>query len=105
MIAKITGILESVNLTEVIVDVGGIGYEIIIPLSTYDKLPRAGGKVSLLTYLHVREDAMTLYGFATPDEKELYKILISVSGYRSETGIENSQQHFNKFFLRSCFSR
>jgi holliday junction DNA helicase RuvA len=80
MIAKITGILESVNLTEVIVDVNGIGYEIIIPLSTFDKLPRAGAKVSLFTYLHVREDAMVLYGFATSDEKGLYKILITVSG-------------------------
>jgi holliday junction DNA helicase RuvA len=80
MIAKITGTVESVNLTEVIVDVNGIGYEIIIPLSTYDKLPREGGKFSFFTYLHVREDAMTLYGFATSDEKELYKILISVSG-------------------------
>ena len=80
MIAKISGILESVNLTEVIVDVNGIGYEIIIPLSTYDKLPREGERVSFFTYLHVREDAMILYGFATLDEKGLYKILISVSG-------------------------
>jgi holliday junction DNA helicase RuvA len=80
MIAKITGILDSVNLTDVIVDVNGIGYEIIIPLSTYDKLPKEGGKVTFSTYLHVREDAMTLYGFATQDEKELYKILTTVSG-------------------------
>ena len=80
MIAKITGILELVNLTDVVVDVNGIGYEVIIPLSTYDKLPREGKTVTFFTYLHVREDAMTLYGFATSDEKELYKILISVSG-------------------------
>ena len=80
MIAKITGILESVNLTEVILNVNGIGYEIIIPLSTYDKLPREGEQATLFTYLHVREDAMILYGFATADEKGLYKILITVSG-------------------------
>ncbi len=80
MIAKITGILELVNLTDVVVDVNGIGYEVIIPLSTYDKLPRERKTVTFFTYLHVREDAMTLYGFATSDEKELYKILISVSG-------------------------
>ena len=80
MIAKIRGILESINLTEVVVDVNGIGYEVIIPLSTYDKLPREGKEVSFYTYLHVREDAMILYGFATSDEKELYKILVSVSG-------------------------
>jgi len=80
MIAKITGTLESQNITEVIVDVSGIGYEIIIPLSTYDKLPREGSKVTFFTYLHVREDAMTLYGFATQDEKDLYKILTTVSG-------------------------
>ena len=80
MIAKITGILECINLTEVIVDVHGIGYEIIIPLSTYDKLPKEGKEISLFTYMHVREDAMTLYGFATLEEKALYKLLITVSG-------------------------
>jgi len=88
MIAKITGILESVNLTSVIVDVNGMGYEIIIPLSTYDKLPKEGGKVTFFTYLHVREDAMTLYGFATTDEKELYKILTSVSGIGPKLGLK-----------------
>ena len=80
MIAKITGILDSINLTDIIVDINGIGYEIIIPLSTYDRLPREKEKIQLFTYLHVREDAMTLYGFATEQEKELYKILTTVSG-------------------------
>jgi holliday junction DNA helicase RuvA len=79
MIGKITGILESVSLTEVILNVNDIGYEIIIPLSTYDKLPREGEKVTLFTYLHVREDAITLFGLATTDEKELYKRLTTVS--------------------------
>lgn len=80
MIAKITGKLETVNLTEVIVDVNGIGYEIIIPLSTYDNLPREGSDISLFTYMNVREDAITLYGFSTINEKLLYTILITVSG-------------------------
>jgi Holliday junction DNA helicase RuvA len=80
MIAKITGILDRVSLTDVIVDVNGVGYELIIPLSTYDRLPKEGEKVSLHTYLSVREDAMTLYGFATLEEKELYQLLTTVSG-------------------------
>jgi len=80
MIAKITGKLDTINLTEVVIDVNGIGYEIIIPLSTYDNLPREGSDISLFTYMNVREDAITLYGFSTVNEKHLYKILITVSG-------------------------
>ncbi len=80
MIAKITGILDSVSLTDIVIDVNGIGYEVIIPLSTYDRLPKEKEKIQLFTHLHVREDAMTLYGFATEQEKELYKLLTTVSG-------------------------
>ncbi len=80
MIGRITGELVSVTLAEVIVDVNGVGYEIIIPLSTYDKLPGEGKRIALYTALDVKENAMTLYGFASLDEKELYKILITVSG-------------------------
>ncbi|MCP4179948.1 MAG: Holliday junction branch migration protein RuvA [bacterium] len=80
MIAKITGIVDTVNLNDVIVDVNGIGYEIVIPLSTYDKLPRENEKVSLNIFHYVREDAVILYGFATLEEKELFKLLTTVTG-------------------------
>lgn len=80
MIGKITGNLEKISPTEVLVDVNGIAYEINIPLSTYDELPKEGNKYSFYTYLNVREDSLTLYGFSTHAEKELYKILITASG-------------------------
>ena len=63
MIGKIKGILDKVSISEIIIDSNGIGYEICIPLSTYDKLPREGEKITLFTHLHVREDVMILFGF------------------------------------------
>ncbi|OGV51353.1 MAG: Holliday junction DNA helicase RuvA [Lentisphaerae bacterium GWF2_44_16] len=80
MIARIRGKLLEAALTEIIVDVNGIGYRIFIPLSTYDKLPRPGENVDILTYTHVREDAIQLFGFATKEEKELFELLITVNG-------------------------
>src|SRR6267378_3026108 len=73
-------IVESLP-TQVIVNVGGVGYDVLIPLSSYDKLPQPGQEVKLLTHLAVREDAHTLYGFMTVAERELFKLLINtVSG-------------------------
>jgi len=67
--------------TRVVVEVGGIGYEVLIPLSSYDKLPVPGGDVHLLTHLAVREDAHILYGFMTGGERDLFRLLIdTVSG-------------------------
>lgn len=67
--------------TQVIVDVGGVGYEVLIPLSSFDRLPAAGQDVRLLTHLVVREDAHVLYGFMTVAERELFRLLIhTVSG-------------------------
>lgn len=88
MIAKITGILSSVSLTEIIVETNGIGYEIIIPLSTYDKLPREGEKISLHTILSIREDAHILFGFATQEEKALFKLLNTVNGIGPKLSIK-----------------
>ena len=88
MIAKITGILSKASLTEVIVETNGIGYEIIIPLSTFDNLPREGEKVCLHTILNVREDAHTLFGFATQEEKDLFKLLNSVNGIGPKLSIK-----------------
>ncbi len=80
MIASLTGILKLKNPTEIVVDVHGIGYTVSIPLSTYEHLGDVGSSVFLLTHLHVREDAMQLFGFSTEEERRLFKLLISVSG-------------------------
>lgn len=80
MIGKLIGILDSSSPTDILINVNGICYEVIIPLSTFDKLPREGEKITLHTFFHVREDAQTLYGFYTKEEKDLYKILITASG-------------------------
>ena len=81
MIAFLQGTLVEALPTRVSVDVRGVGYEVLIPLSSYDKLPPPGQEVRLLTHLAVREDAHVLYGFMTPAERELFRLLINtVSG-------------------------
>ncbi len=81
MISFLHGRLVDALPTQVTVDVQGIGYEVLIPLSSYDKLPPPGQEVKLLTHLSVREDAHTLYGFMTAGERELFRLLINtVSG-------------------------
>jgi Holliday junction DNA helicase RuvA len=76
MIAFIDGQLVEVLPTQVVVQAHGVGYEILIPLSSYDKLPAPGEHVRLLTHLAIREDAHTLYGFATAAERDLFRLLI-----------------------------
>jgi Holliday junction DNA helicase RuvA len=71
----------------VIIDVGGIGYEVTIPLSTYYELGEEGADVSLRIYTHVREDALQLFGFKSEREKQLYLKLISVQGIGAKSGI------------------
>jgi Holliday junction DNA helicase RuvA len=85
MIATLTGILKFKSPTEILVEVNGIGYNISIPLSTYEKLGAIGSPVSLLTHFYIREDAMLLFGFFTEEERRLFKLLISVSGIGPKT--------------------
>jgi len=80
MIAFIRGQLIDKFPTHAIVEVNGIGLEILTPVSTFEKIGAPKDNVTLLTYLHVREDALTLFGFSTSEEKELFKDLLSVSG-------------------------
>jgi Holliday junction DNA helicase RuvA len=80
MIASLTGVLRTKNPTEVLVDVQGVGYAVTIPLSTYETLGEVGSTVTLLTHLHVREDAMQLFGFTSPEERYVFKLLITVNG-------------------------
>ncbi len=88
MITFLSGKLVEALPTQVIVDVSGIGYEALIPLSSFDKLPPPGGAVKLLTQLIVREDAHTLYGFMTAGERDLFRLLINhVSGIGPKTAL------------------
>ncbi len=80
MIAQLTGTLLSKSPTEVIVDVQGVGFVVHIPLSTYEKLGALHSTVRLLTHLHIREDALQLFGFASEEERKLFRLLLSVSG-------------------------
>jgi len=80
MIAHINGILIKKTTQSLIIDNDGIGYEIIAPLSTFYSLPEEDNRVSLHIYTHVREDAFMLFGFKTLLEKEIFRMLISVSG-------------------------
>lgn len=81
MISFLHGKLVDALPTQVTVDVNGVGYDVLIPLSSYDKLPAPGQDLRLLTHLAVREDAHTLYGFMSAAERELFRLLIhTVSG-------------------------
>src|SRR6185312_4593508 len=87
MIAHLSGTLLSKQATYVILDVGGVGYEVTIPLSTFYDLEEPGSTVQLRIYTHVREDALQLFGFKTLRERELFLKLISVSGIGPKLGI------------------
>src|SRR5439155_16964954 len=81
MITFLRGRLAHALPTQATIDVGGVGYEVFIPLSSYDKLPAAGQPIEILTHLHVREDAQILYGFMTAPERDLFRLLVNhVSG-------------------------
>ena len=80
MIYHIRGVLVEKDPTRVVVEAAGVGYEIFIPLSTYDRLPKTGAETKLLTFHCVREDDEILFGFATPAEKALFAKLNDVSG-------------------------
>lgn len=87
MIAFLTGKLLEKQANTAIVDVGGVGYEVSIPLSTFYELGEVGGEVSLRIYTHVREDAIQLFGFKSIRERDLYLRLISVQGIGPKLGI------------------
>ena len=80
MISFLRGLLLEKTPGAAIVDVGGVGYELFISVPTFTHLPDAGGEVRLRVHTHVREDALSLFGFLTSDEKALFEKLISVSG-------------------------
>jgi Holliday junction DNA helicase RuvA len=83
----ISGTLIEKSPAGVVVDVGGVGYELHVPVSTFGHLPALGAQVKLLTRFVVREDAQILYGFVTPEEKRLFELLISISGIGPKTAL------------------
>ncbi len=80
MIAHLKGTIFEKHPNQVILETGGVGYDLQIPVSTYTALPDSGAPVSLRVHTHVREDAIQLFGFATAEEKTVFERLISVSG-------------------------
>jgi len=80
VITFLHGELLEARPTGIVIGVNGVGYELVIPLSSFDRLPKKGERVTILTHLHVKEDAMVLYGFMTEDERSLFRLLLGVSG-------------------------
>ena len=80
MIGRLSGLLAEKNPPQVLVDCGGVGYEVDVPMSTFYNLPGLGERVTLLTHFVVREDAQILFGFATAGEREAFRQLIRISG-------------------------
>jgi holliday junction DNA helicase RuvA len=87
MIAHLSGKLIDKHATSVVLEVGGVGYEVTIPVTTFYELEEAGQTVSLRIYTHVREDALQLFGFKTLRERQLFTQLISVSGIGPKSAI------------------
>jgi len=87
MLEYITGKIAAKQPTHIVVDAGGMGFRLEIPVSTYNALGRPGDSVRLLTTLHIREDAWHIYGFATEEERSLFNLLMTVSGIGPKSGI------------------
>lgn len=89
MITFIEGTLIEAYPTHAVIGVNGLGYHVLIPLSSFDKLPPAGQQIKLLTHLQIREDAHVLFGFASTGERDLFRLLINnVSGIGPKTALD-----------------
>lgn len=87
MIGRLSGVLLEKNPPQLLVDCGGVGYEVNVPMSTFYGLPGTGEKLVLLTHLAVREDAHVLYGFASAEERTVFRELIRISGIGARTAL------------------
>ncbi len=87
MIARLNGLLIEKSPPLIVLDCGGVGYEIEVPMSTFYNLPEVGAKVQLLTYMVVREDAQLLYGFGSEQEKSTFKQLLKVNGIGAKSAL------------------
>jgi Holliday junction DNA helicase RuvA len=80
LISIVSGTLTHLGLDHVVIECGGVGFKIFVPLSARAKVGDAGGPARLFTHLHVKEDALSLYGFLTAEERELFELLLTVAG-------------------------
>jgi Holliday junction DNA helicase RuvA len=87
MIGRLSGTLAEKNPPQLLVDVGGVGYEVDVPMSTFYNLPHLGERVTLLTHFIVREDAQLLYGFLTASERAAFREVIRISGVGPRTAL------------------
>lgn len=87
MIGRIAGTLLEKNPPQILVDIGGVGYELDVPMSTFYNLPNLGDKVALVTHLVVREDAHLLFGFLTEAERAAFRQLLKISGVGARTAL------------------
>jgi Holliday junction DNA helicase RuvA len=87
MIGRISGLLAAKNPPQLLVDVGGVGYELDVPMSTFYNLPALGERVVLLTHFVVREDAQVLFGFLTEPERQAFRQLVKISGVGPRTAL------------------
>lgn len=87
MIGAVSGTLVEIYPDGALVDVGGVGYRVHSPVSVLTRLPAPGKKLRLYTHLHVREDALTLYGFTTSEERDIFEVLIGVNGIGPKGGL------------------
>ncbi|HKO88852.1 MAG TPA: Holliday junction branch migration protein RuvA [Burkholderiales bacterium] len=87
MIGRIQGVLLEKNPPQILVDCGGIGYDVEVPMSTFYNLPANGERVTLLTHLVVREDAHLLYGFSSEAERKAFRQLLKISGIGARTAL------------------
>lgn len=87
MIGRLSGVLLDKNPAQLLVDCHGVGYEVSVPMSTFYHLPSTGEPVVLLTHMLVREDIQLLYGFASAQERELFRELIKISGIGARTAL------------------
>lgn len=87
MIGRIAGVLLEKNPPQILVEAGGVGYEMEVPMSTFYNLPATGERVTLLAHLVVREDAHLLYGFASDAERRVFRQLLKISGVGARTAL------------------
>jgi Holliday junction DNA helicase RuvA len=87
MIGRLTGTLAAKAPPQVLVDVGGVGYEVDVPMSSFYNLPALGERVTLLTHFVVREDAQILFGFLTQEERTTFRLLVKISGVGPRTAL------------------
>jgi len=103
MIASLNGILRFKSPSQIIVEVNGVGYRVFIPLSTFYELADEGSPVALNIFTAVREDAINLYGFRTPEEKQLFELLLSVNGIGPKLAINLLSGISSTDFIRAIF--